>query len=64
MGNIGESTTHPHLRKPPCNQEAVNRVVSVGLLARSLCEVRQARRRSCHMIVGPCLKVGVQLSLC
>ena len=36
--NIGESTAHPHLRKPPCNQDIVNRYVSVGLMARSLCE--------------------------
>ena len=36
--NIGESTAHPHLRKPPCNQDLVNRYVSVGLMARSLCE--------------------------
>ena len=36
--NIGESTAHPHLRKPPCNQDLVNRYVTVGLMARSLCE--------------------------
>ena len=36
--NMGESTAHPHLRKPPCNQDTVNRAVGVGLMARSLCE--------------------------
>ena len=35
--NGAESTAHPHLRKPPCNQEAVLRCVTVGLMARSLC---------------------------
>ena len=37
-GNIGESSAHPHLRKPPCNQDVVNRCVQIGLMARSLCE--------------------------
>ena len=36
--NIGESSSHPHLRNPPCNQDIVNRCVNVGLMARSLCE--------------------------
>ena len=34
--NLGEGTSHPHLRKPPIQQDKVDRAVKVGLKARAL----------------------------